>query len=145
MIRFARLIAVIALLACLQVGAEEALQPVKMNHHQAHGGLFGEVEPVAGETGGAATLDVEMYLSEERDFDMGLWRTEAFRKDYDEPWPYNEFFHVTEGSLTLISSDGQVTELAKGDSVVIPMGWTGTWDTPGMTKIYVIHAPNKDL
>ena len=40
---------------------------------------------------------------------------------------------------------GEEIELEAGDCVLIPKGWTGTWDTPGCTKIYVIHAPNKDL
>ena len=118
---------------------------VKMNHDQAHGALFDERDTQASDEAGFRTWDEELFLTEARDMDMGLWRSEAFTETYDEPWPYHEFIHVTEGSVVLTSTDGTVMSLAKGDSAMIPMGWTGTWDTPGMTKIYVIYAPNKDL
>ena len=58
---------------------------------------------------------------------------------------YEPLVTVSDDSVTLASSHGTVTQLNAGDSVIIPGGWTGTWDTPGCTKIYAIHAPDKNL
>jgi uncharacterized cupin superfamily protein len=140
-----RILLVLSLSASNSLWAGEALHPVKMSGTQIAGALLESDSAVVKTRDGVTTWDAETYLSDDKDFDMGLWRTEAFRKTYDQPWPYNEYVHITEGSLKMISSDGEVTELEAGDSAVVPMGWTGTWDTPGLTKIYVIHAPNKDL
>jgi len=53
--------------------------------------------------------------------------------------------HFLEGGVTLTSSDGTVTRIDAGDSVVIPADWTGIWDTDGYTKIYVIYSPDKPI
>lgn len=132
-------------LASETVFAGETPHPVKMSRADIAGQLFENPATVEQENDGITSWDREVYLANDKDLDMGLWRTEAFRQEYTDPWPYNEYIHITDGSLTVISSDGTVTELATGDSAMIPMGWTGTWDTPGLTKIYVIYAPNKDL
>jgi uncharacterized cupin superfamily protein len=64
------------------------------------------------------------------------------RAEITAPYGVNEYMHFLEGGVTLTSSDGTVTEIRAGDSVVIPADWTGVWDTKGYTKIYVIYSPN---
>ena len=45
-----------------------------------------------------------------------------------------------EGSVTLTSSDGTVTEIGAGEGVTIPKEWTGIWETDGYRKIWVIYS-----
>ncbi|MBK6348859.1 MAG: DUF861 domain-containing protein [Proteobacteria bacterium] len=43
--------------------------------------------------------------------------------------PYDEFVHVLGGALILTDADGQTHEFNTGDSLLIPKGFTGTWET----------------
>jgi len=45
--------------------------------------------------------------------------------------PYDEFIHILEGELILTDAQGQRFEYAMGDTLVMPRGWTGTWETRG--------------
>ena len=71
-----------------------------------------------------------------------LQRALKVRHEINEPYGVNEYMHFLEGGVTLTASDGTVTEVRAGDSVVIPADWTGVWDTEGYTKIYVIYSPD---
>ena len=75
----------------------------------------------------------------------GLYRSGKVRAEINEPYGVHEYMHFLEGGVTLTSSDGTVTEIKAGDSVVIPAEWTGVWDTDGYTKIYVIYSPDKPI
>ena len=45
--------------------------------------------------------------------------------------PYDEFIHILEGELILVAEDGESFEYAAGDWVMLPKGWTGTWENRG--------------
>lgn len=134
----------ITLSAAGTLAAGEILHPVTMTREQIAGSIWQDFAPVTATENGVTTDDVEVFRTAESDFDAGMWRSTEAHWDI-ESYPYNEYIHVLDGSITLTSADGRVTEINPGDSVVIPLGWKGRWDSPGVTKIYVIHAPNKDL
>ena len=46
---------------------------------------------------------------------------------------YDEFIHVLEGTLILTDQTGVAHEFAPGDSLVMPKGFTGTWEMVGET------------
>lgn len=52
--------------------------------------------------------------------------------------PYNEFIHVLAGTLVLTDSGGQVREFHEGDFLMIPQGFTGTWETRGVFRELVV-------
>ena len=62
------------------------------------------------------------------------------RIDIDEPYGVDEFMYFLEGGVTLTSADGQVQEVVAGEAVTIPKEWTGTWETGGYSKIWVIYS-----
>lgn len=132
------------LAACLgqSLHADPAIHPVKMDKAQIAGGIFQDYEPVVATHDGNTTHDVEVFLSSNRQFDAGMYKSGAVRAEITAPYGVNEYMHFLEGGVTLTSSDGTVTEVAAGDSVVIPAEWTGVWDTQGYTKIYVIYSPD---
>lgn len=131
-----------ALLLPGAAGAGDAAHPVKMGSDQIAGGIFSDYEPVVIDHGDHVTQDVEIFLSPDRQFDAGMYRSGATRIDITEPYGVHEYMHFLEGGVTLTSSNGQVTQINAGDSVVIPADWTGTWDTEGYLKIYVIYSPD---
>jgi uncharacterized cupin superfamily protein len=122
--------------------ADTAIHPVKMDKAQIAGRIFEDYEPVVAMRNGNTTHDVEVFLSSDRQFDAGMYKSGKVRAEITEPYGVNEYMHFLEGGVTLTSSDGTVTEIRAGDSVVIPAEWTGVWDTPGYTKIYVIYSPD---
>jgi len=143
-----KLIAVLLCLSlapCGQVLAEGTLHPVKISQSQLAGEIFKQREPVVQTHDGNTTHDVEVFRTDDEKFDVGVWDSGAARMEINTPYPYNEYMHLLKGSVTLTSADGQVTEVNAGESVILPMGWTGIWDTPGCLKVYVIYAPDKNL
>ena len=122
--------------------AADAVHPVKISKTQAAGAIFDDYEPVVKTEGGNTTHDVEVFLSKDKQFDAGMYRCARVRAEIRTPYGVNEYMHFLDGGVTLTSSDGTVTEVRAGESVVIPADWTGVWDTNGYTKIYVIYSPN---
>jgi uncharacterized cupin superfamily protein len=127
------------------VQAGEPLHPIKMSKDQIAGSIFEDFEPVISSHDGNTTYDVEVYRTESGLFDAGMYRSGKVRAEINEPYGVHEYMHFLEGGVTLTSSDGTVTEIRAGDSVVIPADWTGVWDTDGYTKIYVIYSPDQPI
>jgi len=122
--------------------AADVVHPVKMSKAQIAGEIFNDYEPVVSEHNGNTTHDVEVFLSPKREFDAGMYRSGKVRAEINEPYGVHEYMHFIEGGVTLTSSDGTVTQINAGDSVIIPAEFTGIWDTEGYTKIYVIYSPD---
>jgi uncharacterized protein len=69
----------------------------------------------------------------------GLWQSTPgkWRVSYSE-W---EYFHIISGYSVLTGSDGSVTQLHAGDSLIIRPGFEGTWEVIETTlKDYVIRT-----
>ncbi len=132
--------------ACLGVAAAtraaDAVHPVRISQAQVAGAIFEDYQPVVKTEDGNTTHDVEVFLSKDRQFDAGRYRSGKVRAEISAPYGVHEYMHFLEGGVKLTSSDGTVTEVRAGDSVVIPADWTGVWDTEGYTKIYVIYSPD---
>ena len=129
----------------VNVQAGETAHPVKMSKAQIAGGIFEDYEPVVSTHGDNTTHDVEVFRSDNDLFDAGMYRSGKVRFDITEPYGVDEYMHFLEGGVTLTSSDGTVTEIEAGDSVVIPKEWTGVWETAGYMKIYVIYTPDAPI
>jgi uncharacterized cupin superfamily protein len=52
----------------------------------------------------------------------------------------NEFVHLLTGRMTVTEDGGEAVDLVAGDTMVFPLGWSGTWDiTETLRKVYVIY------
>ena len=127
------------------VNADDTVHPVKMSKAQIAGEIFEDHEPVVIDHGNHTTHDVEVFRTESGLFDAGMYRSGKVRFNITEPYGVHEYMHFLEGGVTLTSSDGTVTEIEAGDSVVIPADWTGVWETEGYMKIYVIYSPDAPI
>jgi uncharacterized cupin superfamily protein len=52
--------------------------------------------------------------------------------------PYDEYVQVLEGRLILTPDDGEEVEYKKGDSLIVPEGYTGYWYMPEKYREFVI-------
>ena len=52
--------------------------------------------------------------------------------------PYDEYIHILEGRLILTPDDGEEVEYKKGDSLILPEGYTGYWYMPEKYREFVI-------
>lgn len=143
--RHASLVGLSAALLASVAWSAEPVHPVKISAAQAGGKIFEDYTPVVKTEDGNTTHDVEVFLSKDKQFDAGMYRSGKVRAEITAPYGVNEYMHFLEGGVTLTSSDGTVTEVRAGDSVVIPADWTGIWDTAGYTKIYVIYSADGPL
>jgi hypothetical protein len=73
-------------------------------------------------------------------FHCGVWEGDvgAWRVRYTE----HEFCHLLAGRVRMIGDDGVATEVAAGDSFVIPAGFTGVWEVlEPARKLYSVYEP----
>ena len=123
------------------VFAGEVVKPAKLSKSDISGKVFERADMV--ETvhdDGHKTQDVTSFLSSDKKFGSGMYRSEKVRFEITEPYGVDEFMYFLEGGVTLTSSDGSVQVINAGEAVTIPKEWTGVWDTEGYMKIWVIYS-----
>jgi uncharacterized cupin superfamily protein len=89
------------------------------------------------------TTDAEIFLSPDKQFDAGVYKSGPVSLEITEPYGVQEFMYFLEGSVILTSLDGSKLEVSPGEAVLISADWRGRWESPaGYRKIYVIYSPN---
>lgn len=91
------------------------------------------------ERGDTPALDRVWFESGDRCLQSGIYETGPNRYTVDDPYPHDEFMMFIHGGVTLTSDRGTVTRVVAGDTVVIPKGWRGLWDSEGYRKFYLIY------
>lgn len=133
--------ALLIVLAFLTYGfAGDAVQPEKMSKVDIAGNIFERQDMIELTKDGNTTLDVTTFLSSDKKFGSGVYKSGAVRIEINEPYGVDEFMYFIEGGVTLTSADGTVEVISAGDGVTIPKEWTGVWETDGYTKIWVIYS-----
>ncbi len=142
MLRFGVAVAATLLvLAFLTYGfAGDAVQPEKMSKIDIAGNMFERPNMIQMTKDGNTTFDVTTFLSRDKKFGSGIYKSGAVRIEINEPYGVDEFMYFIEGGVTLTSADGTVHVISAGDGVTIPKEWTGVWETDGYTKIWVIYS-----
>ncbi len=120
--------------------AGDAVQPEKMSKIDIAGNIFERQDMIELTKDGNTTLDVTTFLSSDKKFGSGVYKSGAVRFEIDDPYGVDEFMYFIEGGVTLTSADGTVHVISAGDGVTIPKEWTGVWETDGYTKIWVIYS-----
>jgi uncharacterized cupin superfamily protein len=118
----------------------EPLHPATLSRGDIAGEVFDRAEMIEHTHNGNTTLDVTSFLSSDKKFGSGMYKSGAVRFEITEPYGVDEFMYFLEGSVTLTSSDGVVQVINAGEAVTIAKEWTGVWDTQGYTKIWVIYS-----
>lgn len=133
--------ATLLVLAFLTYGfAGDAVQPEKISKIDIAGNIFERPNMIQMTKDGNTTFDVTTFLSSDKKFGSGIYKSGAVRIEINEPYGVDEFMYFIEGGVTLTSADGTVHVISAGDGVTIPKEWTGVWETDGYTKIWVIYS-----
>lgn len=61
------------------------------------------------------------------------------------PTDVDEFVYVLSGKLILTETDGAKHEYRPGDSLVLPVGYTGTWEMEGNYRELVVEAQKTEV
>ena len=121
--------------------AAKQLSPVRIDREKLAGLDLEEYPPMAAEEvvdGGSGQRGAVFFLGEE--LAIGVWEPDASILAITEPLGYDEFLTVLSGKLILTDEQGTAEEYLPGDSVVVPKGFTGTWQMLGNYRdIYVIE------
>lgn len=132
-------------------GASEAAKsvvlPIKLTKSDLAGGAFERFESVdtRHEESGQSweTTDAEIFLSPDKQFDAGVYKSGPVKMDITQDYGVQEFMYFLEGRVILTSRDGSSVEVGPGEGVLISADWQGIWDSPeGYRKIYVIYSPD---
>jgi len=129
-----------AALSSLHAEDSSVVTPAKINAADMTGSIFDRPNMIETTEDGNTTLDVTTLLSSDKKFASGMYQSQKVRYEITEPYGVDEFMYFIKGGVTLTSADGSVQEINAGEAVTIPKEWTGTWDTEGYTKIWVIYS-----
>jgi hypothetical protein len=121
--------------------AEKEHTPVRLDNEKLAGVGLEEYPAMSAEEvleGGSGQRGDVFFVGEE--LAVGVWEADASTLAISEPLPYDEFVTVLSGKLILTDKQGTATEYSTGESVVLPKGFSGTWQMLGnYREIYVME------
>lgn len=67
-----------------------------------------------------------------------VYEAEPAKLSISDPFPYDEFVYILSGKLILTDARGKVREYSTGEFLVVPKGFTGTWQMLGNYRELVV-------
>ncbi len=134
--------AALGALAGSPVAAEPAAtagsaRPVKVSMSDPD--LFKSVDSKTYEDEGVLATNRPLGQSADGKFSSGVYSAPSYDVEVDA-MPYDEFIFIIDGVMNLISKDGTVLAVGKGEAAFVPKGWGGKWQSPGFKKFYVSYG-----
>ena len=123
--------------------AKTAPAPVRLDRDQLAGLELGEYPPLPKEIvleGSAKHRGKVFFLGDE--IVVEVWEAGPAKLAIKDPFPYDEFILIQSGKLILTDTGGNRTEYVEGDSLVLPRGFTGTWEMLGNYRELVVIEKN---
>jgi uncharacterized cupin superfamily protein len=78
-------------------------------------------------------------LFEGKELRVSIFESTPAKTDHrTRPTDVDEFVYVLSGKLILTEPNGKVHEYLPGDSLVLPVGYTGTWEMQGNYRELVV-------
>jgi len=143
----APLLALAGLAAFHAAQAEEGPSPVRMDP-DAMGGLG--LTPIPNDGWVDILVEGELEFEIARLFQgeelqvVVVESTPAKTDHRNRPLEYDEFVLVLNGKLVLTEPDGTVHEFTPGQALVVPKGYTGTWEQQGRYRELAIIATRRE-
>jgi len=82
-------------------------------------------------------------LFEGKELRVSIFESTPAKTDHrTRPTDVDEFVYVLSGKLILTEPNGTRHEYVPGDSLVLPIGYTGTWEMQGNYRELVVLAAN---
>jgi len=138
-----KILLMVCSVAAAFAAADQTPQVMKVTRAELQSPLAGRagVEHLE-ETSEAGTVPASDWLWHQSDdgcLQSGFYETGKNRYVIDEPYPHDEFMVFVEGGVTLTPEGGEPVIVGPGDTVAMPAGWRGVWESDGYRKFYVIY------
>ena len=99
------------------------------------------------------SADLELFVSKDENFSVGLWKSKAGSEEINTPYPYNVFFLIKSGEIRTETIKGEVNQFVSGEGFLIPKGWMGSFEiSKDVEAIYFYHGlvkstndPDRDI
>ena len=127
--------------------AQESPAPVRLDPNKIAGLDLTAIPPDAyQEILVAGELNMRVAsLFEGKELRVSIFESTPAKTDHrTRPTDVDEFVHVLSGKLILTEPDGTAHEYLPGDSLVLPIGYTGTWEMQGNYRELVVLAAKND-
>lgn len=122
-------------------GAQESPAPVRLDPDQMAGLNLTSIPPDAFQdilVGGELNMRAAT-LFDGTELTVSIFESTAARTDHrTRPTDVDEFVYVLSGKLILTEPNGSVHEYTPGDGLVLPIGYTGTWEMQGNYRELVV-------
>jgi uncharacterized cupin superfamily protein len=131
---FAALALSVAILASTTAFADDKVAPVRLDPDKIAGLGLTAIPPDAFKdilVGGELNMRVAT-LFEGKELRASIFESTPAKTNHrTRPTDADEFVHVLSGKLILTETNGTSHEYRPGDSLVLPVGYTGTWEMQG--------------
>jgi uncharacterized cupin superfamily protein len=137
----------LSLCAAISLGstavADDSPAPVRLDPDKIAGLGLTAIPPDAYQeilVGGELNMRVAT-LFEGKELRVSIFESTPAKTDHRKrPTDVDEFVYVLSGKLILTEPSGTVHEYLPGDSLVLPVGYTGTWEMQGNYRELVVLA-----
>lgn len=135
----------LAILACgaRAFGADDHVAPVGLDRDKMAGLGLTAIPPDAFQdilVSGELHMRVAT-LFQGKELHVSVFESTAAKTDHRKrPTDVDEFVWVLSGKLILTEPNGTKREYRPGDSLVLPVGYTGTWEMQGNYRELVVEA-----
>jgi len=121
--------------------ADDTVAPVRLNPDKIAGLGLTAIPPDAYKdilVGGELNMRVAT-LFEGKELRVSIFESTPAKTNHrTRPTDVDEFVHVLSGKLILTETNGTAHEYRPGDSLVLPVGYTGTWEMQGNYRELVV-------
>lgn len=99
------------------------------------------------------SADLELFISRDGNFSIGIWKSKIGSEEINTPYPYNVFFLLKSGVIKTKTLSGEMNEFRSGEGFLIPKGWMGAFEiSEAVEAIYfydglveTINDPQRDI
>ncbi len=133
----------LAISLCTAVLADEKVAPARLDPDKIAGLGLTAIPPDAYQeilVGGELNMRVAT-LFEGKELRVSIFESTPAKTNHrTRPTDVDEFVYVLSGKLILTEPSGKVHEFLPGDSLVLPIGYMGTWEMQGNYRELVVLA-----
>ena len=83
------------------------------------------------------SADLELFVSKDENFSIGLWKSKAGSEQIDTPYPYNVFFLIKSGEIRTKTKEADANRFVSGEGFLIPKGWMVHLKSQKMCRRYI--------
>lgn len=116
----------------------EAVAAVRLQSTHLDGSDLGEFQRGKPESS-LVQRSHQSFESQDGRFRVGIWEAKAGAIAISDPYPGDELMYVLSGKFALINQQGHREECSEGEGMILPKGWTGTFEVPESVRKILVY------